>query len=342
MQLSTKRAVSGIAAICYRVPAPPRRLTVIVTPISAAARFALPALLLGAVGIAFAPIFVRLSEVGPISTAFYRILLALPALWLWMHLEERHDRRAAVILRKPKGWRDHVVMSLPGLFFAGDLAFWHLSISLTSVANATLLANFAPVFVTIFGWLLFRLKVSGTFILGMMLALGGAIVLMAESLTISSAQVLGDGLGIITAGFYAAYILAVNRLRATYSTATIMAWSAVSNTIVLFAVTLLVGESFLVPSLTGWLILLGLALISHAGGQSLIAYALAHLPPAFGSVSLLLQPAVAALLAWAILDERLSIWQGVGGLVILFGIFLARRGSRTKRSATSQAGSSVR
>ncbi|HSK38859.1 MAG TPA: EamA family transporter, partial [Arenibaculum sp.] len=67
---------------------------------------------------------------------------------------------------------------------------------------------------------------------------------------------------------------------------------------------------------------------SHAGGQSLIAYALAHLPAAFSSVSLLLQPAAAAILAWALLGEALGPWQAAGAVIVLAGIFLARRGSR--------------
>lgn len=295
--------------------------------VTAATRLALPALLLGAVGIAFAPIFVRLSEIGPISTAFWRVCLALPALWLWMHLEDGRNHRQGRATRRPQGWRDLAMLSLPGWFFAGDLAFWHLSITMTTVANATLLANFAPVFVTVFGWLLFDQRVTPLFLAGMVLALSGAVTLMGESLTISTQQLAGDGLGIVTAAFYAAYILAVGQLRATFSTATIMAWSAVSNTFALLVVALLAGETFWAPTLYGWAVLLGLALVSHTGGQSLIAYALAHLPPSFGSVSLLLQPAVAALLAWLLLHEPLSAWQGIGGLVILLGIVLARRGT---------------
>lgn len=292
---------------------------------SATVSAALPALLLGAVGIAFAPIFVRLSEVGPISTAFWRVCLAMPALWLWMAMEDRRSRDLPK--RKPKGLRDLALITLPGWFFAGDLAFWHLSITLTSVANATLLANFAPVFVTLFGWLLFRTTVTRTFVAGMVLSLAGAITLMGESLSISADHLLGDGLGVITAGFYAAYILSVGRLRATYTTASVMAWSAVTNTVALLVVALLAGESLWVPSLTGWAVLVALALVSHVGGQSLIAYALAHLPAAFGSVSLLLQPAVAAILAWVLLNEPLSALQGLGGLVILVGIVLARKGT---------------
>jgi drug/metabolite transporter (DMT)-like permease len=297
-------------------------------PLPLSARLALPALLLGATGIAFAPIFVRLSEIGPVSTAVWRLALSWPLLLLWMTWEDRKNSKAGKPPRKPQTLGDWVKLSLPGLFFAGDLAVWHISITLTTVANSTLLANFAPVFVTLFGWVLFQFRPSKQFILGMALAMGGAITLMGESLTISPDHLLGDGLGLITAVFYAAYILSIGRLRAIYSTATIMAWSAVSNTIILLVVALLMGESLWPQTAYAWSVLVALAVISHVGGQSLIAYALAHLPAAFGSVSLLWQPACAALLAWALLGEPLSSWQAAGGLVVLMGIFLARRGSR--------------
>jgi drug/metabolite transporter (DMT)-like permease len=74
-------------------------------------------------------------------------------------------------------------------------------------------------------------------------------------------------------------------------------------------------------------VVLGLALVSHAAGQGLIAYALAHLPAAFSSVGLLLQPVVAALFAWLLLAEPLAALQVAGGMVVLAGIYLARRGS---------------
>ena len=77
----------------------------------------------------------------------------------------------------------------------------------------------------------------------------------------------------------------------------------------------------------GWWILIGLALISHAAGQGLIAYALAHLPAPFSSVGLLLQPVVAALFAWALLSEPVVALQIAGGLVVLAAIWLARRAS---------------
>ena len=69
------------------------------------------------------------------------------------------------------------------------------------------------------------------------------------------------------------------------------------------------------------------ALVPHIAGQSLIAYGFAHLPAAFSSVSLLLQPVLATIYAWALLGEAVGPVQMLGGLVVLAGIYLAKRGS---------------
>ncbi len=288
-------------------------------------RIALIALFGGAVGIAFAPIFVRLSELGPSATAFWRLALALPPIWLWMILE----RRGAVAVRQPSRAGDYRWLVAAGVFFAFDLAVWHWSIKLTSVANATLLANATPIFVTLAAWLWFGERFTGSFILGTAAALAGAVILTGTSFRLSVQHLLGDGLGLLTAVFYAGYILAVKELRDNFSTATILTWSGAISAAALLPIALLSGEGLVAFSARGWAVLVGLALISQVGGQGLITYALAHLPAAFSSVGLLLQPAVAAALAWIILDEPIGIWQALGGATMLAGIILARRGSRS-------------
>jgi drug/metabolite transporter (DMT)-like permease len=219
-------------------------------------------------------------------------------------------------------------MALAGVFFAGDLGFWHWSLQFTSVANSTLLANFAPIFVTIGAFALFGERVSKTFLLGMALAILGAGVLMGESLAFDRTNLLGDALGVVTALFLGAYILTVGRLRARVPTAVIMLWSSAVTALILLPISLLWGEGLIAASAWGWTVLFGLALIAHAGGQGLFAHALAHLPVAFSSVGLLLEPVAAAVLAWFILGEDLSSWQGIGAVAVLAGILLARRGSR--------------
>jgi drug/metabolite transporter (DMT)-like permease len=107
-----------------------------------------------------------------------------------------------------------------------------------------------------------------------------------------------------------------------------MIWSSLITALALLMATWLAGETFWAFSLHGWLVLLGFALVSHVSGQSLIAYALAHLPASFSSVGLLLQPVTAALLGWLILREPVGFWQAWGGAIVLGGIFLARQGSK--------------
>src|SRR6185436_2520071 len=111
------------------------------------------------------------------------------------------------------------------------------------------------------------------------------------------------------------------------STLQLMAITSTITAVLLLPAALASGEVFFPSSAYGWWVLIGLALISHAAGQGLIAYALAHLPAAFSSVSLLLQPVMAALFAWLLLAEGLVPLQIAGGIVVLFGIYLARRGS---------------
>jgi drug/metabolite transporter (DMT)-like permease len=286
-------------------------------------RIALGALVIGAIGIGFAPIFVRLSEVGPTATAFWRIGLAVPVFWLGMNLKGQ----SITSLRQPSR-TDYGLLIAAGLFYASDLTVWHWSLYFTSVANATLLTNFAPIFVTLGAWLMWKQRFSRMFLLGLGLAIAGAAMLIGTSFTLSPQNFLGDILGLVSAIFYGCYFLTVKKLRARFSAAAIMAWGGLAASTAILLVTILSGEQLLALTLFGWAILIGLALISQVGGQGLIAYALAHLPAPFSSVTLLLQPVVAAVLAWFILNETLGPWQAVGGVTVLVGIWLARRGSR--------------
>jgi drug/metabolite transporter (DMT)-like permease len=281
---------------------------------------ALGALLAGATCIAASPIFVRLSEAGPTATAFWRVALAVPALWILYLL--RPQQRAG---RYSAQWP---LLLAAGFAFAGDLGFWHASIQLTSVANSTLLANLASIFVTLAAWIFLRSRPSGLFLAGLAAALAGVALLVHTSLEFSRTGLIGDALGVVTAIFYAGYILAVKALRDRGETTLhLMSVTSTITAIFLLPAALASGEQMLPASAFGWWILIGLALVSHAAGQGLIAYALAHLPAAFSSVSLLLQPVMAALFAWLILSESLVPLQVIGGLVVLAGIYLARRGS---------------
>ncbi|MBC7514308.1 MAG: DMT family transporter [Herminiimonas sp.] len=297
---------------------------------SPATRFnALPfaALLAGAIAIGFAGILMRLSDVNPLASAFWRMGLAAPLLWLWALAVGRQDRAAG------RSTAFTPALVLAGVYFAGDMALWHLSLHFTTVSNATLLSNFAPVFIALWMWLAWGRRFERVFVVGMLVALAGAVLLVAPNAGsvggvggTGSQKLLGDALGLGSAVFYAAYQLVIKDARNRYSTARLMAWSTSITGLALLPFALAAPGPFMPLHAAGWLPLLGLALLAQIGGQTVIAYASAHLPASLSSVSLLLQPLTAAIAAWMIFGEVIAPLQMLGGALLLWGIYLSKRG----------------
>ena len=281
---------------------------------------ALAALAGGILGLAFSPLLVRMSEIGPSATAVQRVLLAMPVLTVWMLVEQR-GLGVLTTLRR----RDWLTLIFAGLFWTGDLVAWHWALKLTSIANASLLTMTGPIFVTLGAWLLFREHIGRGFLLGLIISLAGAAPLVAVSVELSRAHLWGDVIAMSAAGFFAAYLLAIKQLRGGLPTGTIMCLTCLFSLPGLFAAAWLSGESLAPPTLRGWLIVLALALSAQAFGQAFIALAMARLPAPFTSVALLVQPFLAILLAWMILGEAASLLQFVGGFVVLAGILISRR-----------------
>lgn len=219
---------------------------------------------------------------------------------------------------------DIVLVSLPGLLLAVELVAWHLSLHMTSVANATLLVNMAPVFVVLYSWLVLRQSPGRLFTLALALTVAGVVILKGGPLALGGGDLAGDAVAIFAAMLYAAYILALGKMRERFSTSSIMIWSSGAGAALIFPFALWSEPTLLPLSLAGWAVLVALSWLSQAGGQGLITFALAWLSAAFSSLTLLLQPVVAAVLAWLVLGEVLTLEQVIGGSIVLVGIWIAR------------------
>ncbi|MGA8714898.1 MAG: DMT family transporter [Roseiarcus sp.] len=283
------------------------------TPEGVLAPFA--ALVTGAVAMGVSPIFVRLADVGPFTSAFRRVALALPLLYAWMRLAEGAER---------SGQHFSKATILAGLAFAGDLFFWHLSIVHTSVANATFFATTAPIWVVLFGWLLFRQKVTAGVLVGLLLCLIGGAALLAQSFELKPAGALGDAFGIATGVFFGLYFLAVQAARKRASAARLTFEATLITAAILFVVAIVAERSMLPHSARGLAALIAMAWISHTGGQGLLSVALGRLPAAFSSLVIFLEAIAAAGFGWLVLAEPVSSIQALGGLAILGGIYVAR------------------
>ncbi len=272
------------------------------------------ALIAGACAIGFVPNLVRLADTGPAAAGFWRMALSLPLLLPLM----LRDGRGL-------GLRPSTASLLAGLFFAGDLAFWHYGIRYTSVANATVLANLSPVVVTAVAWFLFRERPGRMFMVGLAVALAGAWIMAAGAAAGGAvAPLLGDLLSLTTAVWYALYFVAMRRARQGEGASRAMFWSSLATAPVMLAVALAMGEPILPGSTGGWLACLGLA-VAHVAGQGSIAWALGRLPASIASVVVLAQPVVAAIVAWFLFQEALTPVQMLGGALTLAGVVVAQR-----------------
>jgi len=282
----------------------------------------LVALTLGAAAIGASPILVRLADVGPVAIAFWRLILALPILFLW-HQVARLRRPAGTV--PPGGALGPLILS--GLFFAGDLSVWHVSLQHTSVANSIFLFSAAtPLYATLGGRIFLGQRVGRGFVAGMAAAILGAGLLVAGRGGLGEGEWLGDVLSVVAAAFFAGYLIAVARCRAVYPAATISLVGTFVSAAVVLPVSLALGETFMPSSGAGWIDLAALGLLCQAAAQTLIGFGLAFVAAGLSSLVLLLEPVVAAIIAWPILGEVPNPLQVAGCVAILAGIWIARRG----------------
>ena len=64
---------------------------------------------------------------------------------------------------------------------------------------------------------------------------------------------------------------------------------------------------------------------SQSLAQGLITFGISKLSAHLSSLTLLIQPVAAAIYGWLLLSETLNLWQALGGLIVLLGIYLATK-----------------
>ncbi len=273
-------------------------------------------------------IFVKYSSLDPIATGAWRVIFAIPLAWLWLVNERRTT--TAPTQHSAQSARDTVLLVLAGVALGCDLALWNISFSYTTVANANLLANMVPFIMIPVAWLFFNERVTAKFLAGALLTVAGLALLLGRKFSAGLDTLIGDGLALATAVFYATYLLMVRRLRERYSTAYIMYMSAFGCLIVLVPLALAVEGYVLPQAIEDFWPLLGLAAIAHVGGQGLLALSLKYLSASLSSVLVLMQPAIAAFYAWHLFDERLAYLEFAGIAVCLAGLYVATRSRQTR------------
>jgi drug/metabolite transporter (DMT)-like permease len=278
------------------------------------ARYGIAALLVANAMLALGPMFVRMADVGPISSAFWRMALALPLIAGMALVGPKSSGRMTPVLI--------LIIAASGMLFAADLASWHVGILQTKMANATLLGNSATFIFPIYGFVVARLWPTRRQGLALLLALVGASVLMGRSAELSRANLIGDLLSLLAGVFYAAYFVAIARARETLSPLPLLAASTLASALPLLLFAYALGEQIMPAN---WTPLIALALCSQVIGQGLMVYALGRMSPLVIGLTLLTQPVVAALVGWLIFSETLGALDLVGAVLVGLALVLVRQ-----------------
>jgi drug/metabolite transporter (DMT)-like permease len=266
---------------------------------------------------------VRLSVVGPITTGFYRVALALPLALVWLQFDRERPHLPLLSLGRPQ-----LLALLGGASLGADLALWHKSFFLTTIANANLLANLMPFLLVPMNMLVTRTFPARLFFYGLLCASVGLVFLVGGKVQFTQESLVGDALAVATAFFYALYLLITGTLREKYSTPSLIFWSSLGCAIFLLPLSLLMEPTMAVTPMTGWFVLVALAVVSQIGGQGVLAYAIAKVGINLSSALILMQPIIAALYAYVLFKEKLTVLEMLGALIILIGIYIAKLGSK--------------
>lgn len=274
-------------------------------------------LVFGVVMISLSGVFVKLVDVDPTASAFYRMFfggLVLAVITLW--------RRESLWF----GARFMLPAVAAAIWFAGDLFFWHRSILYIGPGLATLLANFQVFLLAMAGVFFYGEKPGMRLAVAIPLAFAGLVLLvLPEWLNLGEDYRLGVIFGLATAVCYAGYTLTLRSSRLGASTASNYANMAVLSlccAVLLAPLTMVSGESFAIPRWQDFSWLLGYGIAAQVFGWVLISHALPKLKTSTVGLILLLQPVGAFVWDFAWFERRLLLIQFAGGALALCAIYL--------------------
>ncbi len=267
----------------------------------------------GAVAIGFAPIGLRLSEFGPQATAFWRFLFALPLM------------AAIIYAQGGRISRPSPMALIAGTFFGLDIALWHASLVMTSVANATFIVNLGNAAVGLIAWIVLKERPAKIWPVALAIALLGALLLSRGAAGKDDAALVGDILALIAAVMVGLYLFFAKLARRGEGALQVLFWSTAATLAVSFIASLVRQESLVPPEPSWFLVPLFLALVAHVIGQGLIVAGVGRTPAALAGILLLIQPVAGALIAWPLFGETLTLVQIAGAALVLAGVWLAGR-----------------
>ena len=273
---------------------------------------------LGALVIAFSAILVKLAEVSPATSAFFRCAYAVPVLGLLAWIERRRYG--------PRPMRERAPILGAGVLFAADLIFWHYSIQAVGAGLATVLGNIQVVLVALLAWAFLGERPTNRTLAAIPVVFAGVVLIsgVVGAGAYGEDPVLGVVYGVSTAIAYALFILILRHANADLRRPAGPLFDATLVAAVCCGLAgVAIGDIDWAPDAEAQLWLVLLALSSQVLGWLLISVSLPRLPAVLTSILLMLQPVSTVILGAILLSEKPSAVQLSGVAIVLAGVAFA-------------------
>ncbi len=272
-------------------------------------------------------IFVKNIAVSPGEIALWRVVIALIAILLFKLI--RHER---IEFKQAKS--DFPLLALSGLAIAGAWILFFGSFDFTSVSMATMCSYFSPTLLMVFTPLIFKEKITLRQWLYFLMASLGLVLTIGAKLHGSEGELKGIVFALSSAFCYA-FVVIVNKQ--------VKSISGIDKTIFQFAAAALVlavyvsfTSGFHVAELSskGFINLAILGLVHTGFTYCLYFSVLENLSGQKVAILGYIDPFVAAIVSVVLLKEGFTVWQLIGGIMIIgFTLLNELGGSKRKKLA---------
>lgn len=281
----------------------------------------------GIVAVSFSSVFIRLAQAQGMATlaiAAWRLTFACTVLLPYAWITHRHEIK---ILSRSQ-WR---LLGAAGVFLGLHFALWIVSLAYTSVASSAVLVAMGPVFVGLGSWLILKERPAYKTILGILLASGGSLIVGWGDFGRGPNPLLGDALALGGAVCMAGYLMIGRKVRVDCSLVTYIGPVYGVAMLTLLGIVWVTQQPMLgfQPAAYCWVLALGL--IPQLVGHTTYNWALNHMTATFVAIVTLAEPMGAALLAYLFLGETVTLCTGLGGGLVLVGIYVASQSELRRR-----------
>ncbi|REB07286.1 DMT family transporter [Sporosarcina sp. BI001-red] len=275
------------------------------------------ALFLGVFALSTSAIFVKLADAPATITAFYRIFFATVILLPFLFFNKKNRTELFSISKKQWG-----IGVLSGGFLAIHYVLWFESLNYTSVASSTVIVTLQPLFSIIGGYFLFKERFRKGAVIGCLVAILGSIIIGWQDFQMSGQALFGDILAFIAAGVITGYFFIGQLIRKEISLVLYSIIGYGSSAIFLGTFAFSQQLPFFDYSVDTWWSFIGLAFVATILGQTIFNWLLKWISTSVISMSILGETIGTCILAYFILDEVISLQQGMGIAIILIGLAL--------------------